>query len=275
MVPVRGHSYSFLIFYLGSYLVKIIAIIPARMNSSRFPGKPMKKIHGIPMIGHCYFRTSMASELLETYVATCDQEIYDYIESIGGKVIMTSDLHERASDRAAEAMIKIEVLINYKVDIVVMVQGDEPMVTPEMISQSIQPLKNDLSISIVNLMAYMKTSDEFEDPNEVKVVVNKNNEAIYFSREAIPSRSKFTGDVPMLKQVCVIPFRRDYLLSFNEMEETILERIESVDMMRIIENGEKVKMVLTHSESFSVDTEKDLKYVEAKMINDKLIHEYN
>ena len=255
--------------------MKVIAIIPARMNSSRFPGKPMKKIHGIPMIGHCYFRTSMASELLETYVATCDQEIYDYIESIGGKAIMTSDLHERASDRAAEAMIKIEVLINDKVDIVVMVQGDEPMVTPEMISQSIQPLKNDLSISIVNLMAYMKTSDEFEDSNEVKVVVNKNNEAIYFSREAIPSRSKFTGDVPMLKQVCIIPFRRDYLLSFNEMEETILERIESVDMMRIIENGEKVKMVLTHSESFSVDTEKDLKYVEAKMINDKLIHEYN
>ena len=255
--------------------MKIIAIIPARMNSSRFPGKPMKKIHGIPMIGHCYHRTSMASELLETYVATCDQEIYDYIESIGGKVIMTSDLHERASDRAAEAMIKIEVLINDKVDIVVMVQGDEPMVTPEMISQSIQPLKNDSSISIVNLMAYMKTSDEFEDPNEVKVVVNKNNEAIYFSREAIPSRSKFTGDVPMLKQVCVIPFRRDYLLSFNDMEETILERIESVDMMRIIENGEKVKMVLTHSESFSVDTEKDLKYVEAKMINDKLIHKYN
>jgi 3-deoxy-manno-octulosonate cytidylyltransferase (CMP-KDO synthetase) len=255
--------------------MKVIAIIPARMNSSRFPGKPMEKIHGIPMIGHCYLRTKMSPELFETYVATCDSEIYDYIESIGGKAIMTSNSHERACDRAAEAMIKIEDLIKDKVDIVVMVQGDEPMVTPEMISQSIQPLMKDLSISVVNLMAYMKSSDEFEDPNEVKVVVNNNNEAIYFSREAIPSRSKFNGDIPMLKQVCVIPFRRNYLLSFISMDETHLERIESVDMLRIIENGEKIKMVLTQVESFSVDTEKDLAYVEARMMNDKLMQEYN
>jgi 3-deoxy-manno-octulosonate cytidylyltransferase (CMP-KDO synthetase) len=254
--------------------VKIIAIIPARMNSSRFPGKPMKKIHGIPMIGHCYYRTRMTPELFETYVATCDKEIYDYIESIGGKAIMTSNSHERASDRTAEAMIEVERLINDKVDIVVMVQGDEPMVTPQMISQSIHPMRNDLSISVVNLMAHIITEAEFEDTNEVKVVVNTNNEAIYFSREPIPSRAKFQGVIPMLKQVCIIPFRRNYLLSFNEMDETNLEIIESVDMMRIIENGEKVQMVLTESESYSVDTDQDLIRVESKMINDKLIKEY-
>ena len=120
-----------------------IAIIPARMGSSRFPGKPMKKIHGIPMIGHCYLRTKMCQDLFATYVATCDQEIYDYIKSINGNVVMTSTAHEMASDRAAEAMVKIEKEINSKVDIVVMVQGDEPMLRPDMISKVIEPLMKD------------------------------------------------------------------------------------------------------------------------------------
>ncbi len=244
------------------------------MGSSRFPGKPMTKIHGMPMIGHCYYRTKMCPDLLETYVATCDKEIYDYIESIGGKAIMTSDTHERATDRTAEAMLEAEKMLQGKIDAVVMVQGDEPMVTPEMISQSIAPMIKDKTVTVVNLMAYMKTEREFEDPNEVKVVVNRNNEAIYFSREAIPSRKKGSPHVPMLKQVCIIPFQRDYLLRFNDMEETELERIESVDMMRIIEHGEKVKMVLTKAETFSVDTEQDRTNVENKMVNDVLMKEY-
>ena len=123
-------------------------------------------------------------------------------------------------------------------------------------------------------MAYMDTVDEFEDPNEVKVVVNKNNDAIYFSREPIPSRRKGFDNVPMLKQVCIIPFRREYLLKFNETEETELEKIESVDMMRIVENGEKVHMVLTEVSSLSVDTEEDRRNVEAKMVGDKIMSEY-
>jgi 3-deoxy-manno-octulosonate cytidylyltransferase (CMP-KDO synthetase) len=254
--------------------MKKIAIIPARMNSSRFPGKPMKKIHGFPMIGHCYFRTRMAPELFETYVATCDKEIYEFIVSIGGKAVMTSDTHERASDRAAEAMLKVEKIINDKVDIVVMVQGDEPMVTPEMITQAIIPMSDNKDISVVNLMAYINNVNEFEDPNEVKVVVNKDNNAIYFSREAIPSGSKFEGNYPMLKQVCIIPFRRDYLLRFNKMKETPLEIVESIDMLRIIENGENVKMVLTNSETLSVDTKEDLERVQFKMKNDSLMKEY-
>ena len=253
--------------------MKAIAIIPARMGSSRFPGKPMELIHGVPMIGHCYYRTSMSKKLLDTYVATCDQEIYDYIVSIGGKAIMTSDSHERATDRTAEAMLKVEHEMGEKVEIVVMVQGDEPMVTPDMIDESLKPFKNK-EINVVNLMAYMDTVVEFEDPNEVKVVVDKNNDAIYFSREPIPSRRKGSDNVPMLKQVCIIPFRREYLLKFNETEETELEKIESVDMMRIIENGEKVHMVLTKASSLSVDTEEDRKNVEEKMIGDTLMKEY-
>lgn len=253
--------------------MKAIAIIPARMGSSRFPGKPMELILGVPMIGHCYYRTSMSRRLLDTYVATCDQEIYDYIVSIGGKAIMTSDSHERATDRTAEAMLKVEQEMGEKVDIVVMVQGDEPMVTPDMIDESLKPFSNN-EINVVNLMAHMHTVAEFEDPNEVKVVVDKNDDAIYFSREPIPSRRKGFDDVPMLKQVCIIPFKRDYLLKFNESAETELEKIESVDMMRIIENGEKVRMVFTRSNSLSVDTEEDRKNVEEKMLGDKLMRQY-
>jgi 3-deoxy-manno-octulosonate cytidylyltransferase (CMP-KDO synthetase) len=253
----------------------IVAIIPARMASSRFPGKPMARIRNIPMIGHVYFRTRMCTGLCETYVATCDKEIYDYVSSIGGKAIMTADTHERCSDRTAEAMLKIEADIGRKVGIVVMVQGDEPMVTPEMIDSALYPLLQDPSINVANLMARIGTIEEFEDPNEVKVVVNLKSNAIYFSREPIPSRKKGVESVPMLKQVCVIPFRRDYLLKFNEMASTNLERIESVDMMRIVENDEPVRMVMIDSESYSVDTEDDLKKVENMMRNDRLIVQYS
>lgn len=254
--------------------MNIIAIIPARMGSSRFPGKPMAKIHGIPMIGHCYFRTRMCKELSETYVATCDQEIYDYIESIGGKAVMTSDSHERATDRTAEAMIAVEKASKNKVDIVIMVQGDEPMVTPEMIELSTTPMLKDSSINVVNLMASMKSIEEFEDPNEVKVVVGLDSNALYFSREPIPSLKKGVSDVSMLKQVCIISFRRDYLIKFNSMPETPLEQIESVDMMRILENREKVRMVMTNARTLSVDTPEDLERAVKLMERDELMYKY-
>ncbi len=254
--------------------MNIVAIIPARMASSRFPGKPMALIHGMPMIGHVYFRTRLCKLLTETYIATCDREIYDYIESVGGKAIITADTHERCTDRTSEAMLKIEADIGGKVDIVVMVQGDEPMVTPEMIEQSITPMLKDSSINVVNLMASIKSPAEFEDPNEVKVVVGMNGTALYFSREPIPSRKKGVPDVPMLKQVCIIPFRRDYLLKFNSMPPTPLEKIESVDMMRIIEHGEHVHMVMTDAESLSVDNQADLEKVEQLMAGDKLRNLY-
>jgi len=215
----------------------------------------------------------MCADLSGTYVATCDQEIRDYVESIGGEVIMTSATHERASDRTAEAMLEIEKRIGSKIDIVVMVQGDEPMVTPTMISQALAPFQ-DVNVNVVNLMSRISTVSEFEDPNEIKVVVDKKDNAIYFSREPIPTRKKGVTDVPMLKQVCIIPFRRDYLIQFNSMDETQLERIESVDMMRIVENGDQVKMVMTDAESYSVDTLEELKSVEKKMRNDKLMASY-
>jgi 3-deoxy-manno-octulosonate cytidylyltransferase (CMP-KDO synthetase) len=254
--------------------MKIIGIIPARLASSRLPQKPLADILGMPMIGHVYHRSKLCSTLEEVYVATCDVEIYNYISSIGGKAVMTSDKHERASDRTAEALLKIEKETLSKVDIVVMIQGDEPMVTPEMINDSILPLLNDDNIKITNLMAKMNTIQEHEDPAEVKVVVDKNNFALYFSREPIPSRKKGVNDVPMLKQVCIIPFSRDFLLEYNEMKQTPLEIIESVDMNRLLENGIKIKMVLTDTETYSVDTKKDLENVNKRMSGDLLIKKY-
>jgi len=254
--------------------MNIIGIIPARMASSRFPGKPMAKILGIPMIGHCYQRSKMCKMLDEVYVATCDKEIYDYIEDIGGKAVMTADTHERASDRTAEALLKIENITGKKIDIVVMIQGDEPMVTSDMIESAIKPLIDDSNIKISNLITKMNSREEHEDPNEVKVVLDKDNFALYFSREPIPSRKKGVEDVPMLKQVCIIPFKRDFLLEYNNMEQTPLEIIESVDMLRIIENGLKVKMVYTDKNTLAVDTLNDLLNVERAMKNDELSNKY-
>ena len=226
--------------------MNIIAIIPARMGSSRFPGKPLALIHGVPMVGHVAFRTAMSRCLSATYVATCDTVIEDYCKEAGLACVMTGDHHVRCSTRTAEALLKIEAATGRKADIVVMVQGDEPM----------------------------DTLEEFEDPNEVKVVVDRNNDALYFSREPIPSRKKGADKVPMRKQVCIIPFRRDYLIRFNEMEESPLEICESVDMMRILEHGEKVRMVPTDARTWSVDTPEDLARVTRLMEGDALMREY-
>jgi len=254
--------------------MKIVGIIPARMGSSRFPGKPLEKICGIPMIGHVYFRSKMADLLDDVYVATCDKQIKDYIESIDGKAIMTSDKHKRASDRVAEALLKIEKETGEKVNIVVMIQGDEPMIFPEMINQSVEPLINDKKIVVSNLMAIIKSSQEHNDSNEVKVVFDKQKFALYFSREPIPSSKKEPNENHMYKQVCIIPFTRDFLIKFNKLEPTPLEIIESVDMLRVLEHGYKVKMILTKYDTYSVDTIDDLKHVEKLMKKDKLIKCY-
>ena len=140
-------------------MANIIGIIPARMGSSRFPGKPMAKIAGVPMIGHCYFRAAMSRTLDAVYVATCDEEIADYVHSVGGKAIMTSPDHQRASDRTAEALKHIEDETGQSVDIVVMIQGDEPMLRPAMIDEAVAPMLKDDSILVTNLMAPLKDEE--------------------------------------------------------------------------------------------------------------------
>lgn len=254
--------------------MNIVGVIPARLSSTRLPNKPLAEINGVPMVGHVYFRSKMSSSLTDVYIATCDAEIMDYCNSIGAKGIMTADTHERASDRAAEAVLKIEKITGSKVDIVVMIQGDEPMITPEMIDMAIQPIIDNSELMVTNLMGKISSVEEFEDPAEVKVVVDCNDNALYFSREPIPSRKKGVENVPMLKQVCIIPFRREFLMKYNSMEQTPLEIIESIDMNRIIENGIQVKMVRIQESTYSVDTDADLARVSKLMNKDSLVNRY-
>jgi len=245
--------------------MKILAVIPARMGSSRFPGKPLAKILGKPMIGHVYERVSKASNVTMTIVATCDREIADYIESIGGKAVMTSITHERASDRCAEAVKELELKEGIRYDIVVMVQGDEPMIHPNMINEAVAPMLSDESIEVTNLLGKIETREEFEDRNCIKVVSDLTGNALYFSREPIPTQVKMSMP-PIGKQVCIIPFRRDFLTEYTDLASTPLEEAESVDMMRVLEHGRRVRMVPTKYRTHSVDTESDLRVVEALML---------
>lgn len=254
--------------------MRIVGVIPARMASSRMPGKPLAPILGMPMIGHVYLRSKLSKSLDEVYVATCDEEIRAYVASIGGRTIMTAATHERASDRTAEALETVERETGRRVDIVVMIQGDEPMVTPEMIDSAIAAMLTDDVPPVVNLMAPLKSREEHDDPNEIKVVVDRQNSALYFSREPIPSRKKGATEIVMLKQVCIIPFRTDFLLEFNRLPPTPLEIIESIDMLRILEHGYRVKMVPSLAETYSVDTLDDLHRVERLMREDRLVEKY-
>ena len=254
--------------------MKVISIIPARMDSSRFPGKPMHPLLGIPMVGHCYFRTTMATCRSETYVATCDQVIADYVESIGGKCVMTTDTHSRATERTAEAMEKIETDTGSAIDIVVMVQGDEPLIPPSAIAETLKHF-DDPEIGVVNIMSRFRNQQQFEDKNNVKVVVNSFNDALYFSRESIPSPWKGIKNVPMYNQTGVISFRRDSLLNFNSTPESPLEKIESVDMNRILEHGGKIRMILADASTIGVDTLKEAEDAEELLKIDIANDNYN
>lgn len=254
--------------------MKVLGIIPARMAATRFPNKPMALIEGMPMIGHCYFRSKMCSLLDEVYVATCDEEIYEYIDKVGGKAIMTSDVHERATERSSEALLNIEKeAIGTTYDIVVMIQGDEPLINPLMINEVVQPLKES-KFEVSNLMTRLKDLNEAQNPNFVKVVTDLNGRALYMSREPIPSSSNYKSNIEYYRQLGLIAFKREALLSFVKLSTTRLEIIESIDMNRFLENQVSVQMSITDFEADSVDTVEDLTIVSAKMKKDLLFSKY-
>jgi len=249
--------------------MRIIAIIPARMGSSRFPGKPLARILGRPMIEHVFRRAAMCDLLDAVYVASCDEEIRRVAEGFGAQVLMTSGAHERASDRVAEAAESLEA------DIVVMIQGDEPMITPGMIASAVAPMIADPSVTCVNLARRIVNWEEYYDRNTIKVVTDVHWDALYFSRAPIPTL--IFADVERggaFKQVCVIPFRRDFLREFARLPQTPLERAESIDMLRVIENGGRVRIAPTEVDTHAVDTTKDLRLVESLMKDDPLILRY-
>ena len=248
---------------------RIVAVIPARMGSSRFPGKPLAPILGLPMVEHVRRRVAMCESLDGVYVATCDREIFEVTEQFGGKAILTSDVHQRASDRVAE------VAENMDADIFVLVQGDEPMTTPEMIDAAVAPMASDPEIGCVNLARRIESEVEWKDQNTIKVVTNLSGDALYFSRQPIPTDRILGKDqVPLLKQVCIIPFRRETLLTYARLEPTPLEQAESIDMIRFLEHGYPVRMIETEFDSSAVDTQEDLVRVEALMRKDALTLSY-
>ncbi len=236
-----------------------LIVIPARMGSSRFPGKPLKKIKGFPMIGHVY--NNSKSKKWDTVVATCDQVIFDFIKSIDGKVVMTSKKHKRACDRAAEAMYKMERKLRKKYEIIVMVQGDEPMIDTKMIRTAINTLKNSKKIDVVNLYSDIKNINELKNKNIVKVLYTKTKEANFFLRKAstkyFKRRNEFIG-----KQVCVIPFRKKALINFLKLKPTPLEENDSIDMFRLLENNIKIKLGKSHKQTYCVDVKSDIYKVE-------------
>lgn len=253
--------------------MRAIGIIPTRLGATRFPGKPMAQLCGMPMVGHCYHRTRLALGLEAAHVATCDPEIADYVRSIGGSAIMTATTHTRATTRAAEALESIEAATGERVDVVVMVQGDEPLILPETIAETLEHF-SDPAAEIVNIMSRLRTYEQFVDKNNVKVVVNQKNDALYFSREPIPSPWKGVDGIPMYMQTGIIAFRRDALLRFNRTAESRLEQIESVDMNRVLEAGGRIRMVGTEAVTIGVDTVQDLRDAEELMAADPIRGQY-
>lgn len=240
--------------------MRAVAVIPVRMAASRFPGKPLATLLGAPMVEHVYRRTAMCRELDAVYVATCDTNIQTIVEGFGGHVIMTAASHQRASDRAAEAAQILDA------EIIVMVQGDEPMILPTMIVDAIAPLLESPSVGCANLVKRITSRHEYEDPNTIKVVRNLRGDAMYFSRAPIPAVTfADVASLPVYKQVCVIPFRRDVLLEYATLPPTPLEQQESIDMLRILEHGGRVRLVETDVDTHAVDTPDDLAIVEARM----------
>ena len=210
------------------------------------------------MIEHVFRRVKRCSQLDEVYVATCDDEIRNAAEGFGARVIMTSPAHERATDRVADAAE------HFAADIVVMVQGDEPMITPEMIGTALDSIRSNPRITCVNLVHRVTSELEFLDPNTIKVVTDLNGDALYFSRSPIPN-VRFDQTTKVLKQVCVIPFRRECLLEFARLPPTPLELAESIDMLRLLEHGRSVRLVETDVTTHAVDTPADLELVEKLM----------
>ena len=243
---------------------RTIAIIPARLESSRLPGKALLDICGLPMIVHVFRRCEFAESLDEVFVATDNDEIRQVVEQYGGKVIMTSSHHENGTERIVEAANNIDA------DIVVNVQGDEALVNPTYIDKAVDALYEtpDLNVSIL-----VNPYEKRLSPSDIKVVLNEYDDVMYFSRADIPSDAR-VDNPPLLKAYHIVPFRKDFLLRYAGWEKGKLERIEFNEYLRILEKGYKIRAVRVDSDAVSVDTEEDLDNVRNAMISDSIFKKY-
>ena len=238
--------------------MKVVAILPARYGSTRFPGKPLADIAGKPMIQHVYERTALTSSVDRVIVATDDERIRVAVEAFGGEVEMTRDDHPSGTDRLAEVAGKIEA------DLIVNVQGDEPLIDPVMIEAAIAPLLDNPAIEMGTLMTRIHTPEEYANSNIVKVVVDQAGFALYFSRAPIPhGRELPVNTIPeaTFKHIGLYVYRRDFLLQYPSLPETPLEQLEKLEQLRALENGHRIRIVETDLQSIGVDTPEDIDLV--------------
>lgn len=234
-------------------MIHIIGVIPARYASTRFPGKPLIDIGGKSMIQRVYEQCKKTSVLSDVIVATDDERIAEHVLGFGGKVIMTADSHQSGTDRCAE------VVSTYKgkCDAVINIQGDEPFIDPKQI-ELLASAFNDASTQIVTLIKKINSEEEVRNPNVVKAIANKNNQAIYFSRSPIPYRRNPGVEITYFKHVGIYGYRKQVLAEITQLPIGKLEQAESLEQLRWVENGYNIVLKETDLETIAIDTPDDL-----------------
>lgn len=255
--------------------MKIYGIIPARMSASRFYGKPLHDILGVPMLEHVFIRSKMYGQWDELIIATCDDEIVNFCKKKGFPVVMTSSNHTRALDRVAEASNKLSqpVLEN---DLVVCVQGDEPMLEPEMIQAVIDPILSNDKIQCTVLAMHIVEKDLWLNPDTVKIIHNEKGKVLYTSRAPIPYvKKEFSEDLMARRIYGIFAFKKNYLDLFIDHTETRLEQLEACDSNRILDmDYDQYIAPYPNRKSYSVDSPDDIKIVEKYMVNDECYKKY-
>lgn len=240
--------------------MNFLGIIPSRYASTRFPGKPLADIAGKPMIRRVY--ESVAGSLNDVIVATDDERIYNAVKNFGGRVVMTSPSHKSGTDRCAEALDIYEKSTSVTFDVVINIQGDEPFIRDDQI-QAIRDCFSDVNTEIATLIKKIENNTVIFDPNRPKVVINKKNFALYFSRSPIPAirdieNEKWHEKHIFYQHIGMYAYRSDVLRKLSSLPQGILEKAESLEQLRWLENGYKIKTALTKFESYGIDTPEDL-----------------
>jgi 3-deoxy-manno-octulosonate cytidylyltransferase (CMP-KDO synthetase) len=241
--------------------MNIVGIIPARYASTRFPGKPLVDIHGKTMIQRVYEQAKKTTSLNEVYVATDDSRIYDHVKTFGGNILMTSAGHSTGTERCHEVVEKL-VAENMPVDVVINIQGDEPFINPEQIDLLAGCFKYP-EVNIATLIKKINRPEELFDPNTIKVVINSLHNAIYFSRTAIPymrdkDHETWTLFHTYYKHIGIYAYRTESLREITTLQASSLEKAESLEQLRWLENGYEIHTLETEYESHSVDVPEDL-----------------
>lgn len=255
-------------------MTRIVGVVPARMASSRFPGKPLFPILGRPMLEHVFRRASLFTDWSELMIATCDREIADFAAAKQFPAVMTADTHVRALDRVAEAAERCAVALAPD-DIVVNVQGDEPMMHPDMIAAAIKPLTDDPAADCTLLAMAIEEESLYRNPDAVKVVHDMKNNVVYTSRSPIPYCKTFSPALGARRIYGIFAFRWHFLRTFTSLTESPLEIVESCDSNRIFDHGYRQKMApFPFRASYSVDSPSDTALVEAALQADPLWGRY-